>query len=527
MDLLECLNIFYLLILYTIQGLPMGISYSIPFLLQGKISYTEQSMFGMVVLPFSLKLLWAPLVDSVYIEKMGRRKTWIIPTQLVCSILMIIGSYSPFLPTWLCEEVGISNLTEKLSPNVTLLTIYFSTLYFLMATQDIAVDAWAVNLLSPQHKSLASTCNIIGQSFGHITSYLGFLFLNDPKVCNKYVRPLLGLEIVDKPICKMSQFIYFWGVVILLVTIITGILKKEDNSYTNVIDNKKDDDAAQEDQEAELTIKEAYSLLYKILTLKPVISLIILLFIIRIPSAITDSSLEFKLMEFGMKKSEIMLIGPILIPFSFITPFIMTKCVYKGKSPLKFLTIILPLKLILSLFFCLLLIWSRIIYKPWINTEEVADTPNLFYYTYLALSICSSILCDSQSLIFMTLFNLISDVRFAGTYITLFNTINNLGYKWPKSLSLWLLDYTNYKYCELNENPIDYSKFSNYFLLLIGNPCKVDSFFIQYLFCFIFGVIATLFIFPSMIRRIENFNSNEWKVQDLNSSESLLEKKSK
>ncbi|OII72943.1 uncharacterized protein cubi_02174 [Cryptosporidium ubiquitum] len=528
MDFFEYMNIFYLLTLYTIQGLPMGISHSIPFLIQGKVSYTEQSMFGMVVIPFSIKLLWAPLVDSVYIEKMGKRKTWIIPTQLICSILMIIGSYSPFLPTWLCERVDISNLTGKSTPNVILLTIYFSILYFLMATQDIAVDAWAISLLSPQHRSLASTCNIIGQSFGYITSYLGFLFLNDAKICNKYVRPLFGLEIVeDKPICEMSQFIYFWGIVILLVTIITGIIKKEDDSYIKTIDNKKDDDHTQENQKSELTIKQAYFLLYKILILKPVILLIILLFIIRVPSAVTESSLEFKLMEFGMKKSDIMLIGPILIPFSFITPFIMTKFVSKGKMPLKLLNIILPLKVLLSLLSCMFLIWSRMIYKPWIDKQELIETPPLFYYSYLALSIFSSILCDSQSLIFMTLFNLISDVRFAGTYITLFNTINNLGYKWPTSLSLWLLDYTNFNYCELNKNQVEYSKFSNYFLLLIGNPCKIDSFFIQFTFAFIFGIIAILFIFPSIIYRIEKFNLNDWKVKNMNTSESLIEKKNK
>lgn len=522
MDFLEYLNIVHLLILYTIQGLPMGISYSIPFLLQGKISYTEQSMFGMVVLPFSLKLLWAPLVDSVYIEKMGRRKTWIVPTQLLCSILMIIGSYGPFLPTWLCEEADALNLIGKPAPKVFFLTIYFSVLYFLMATQDIAVDAWAINLLSPQNKSLASTCNIIGQSFGYITSYLGFLFLNDVQICNNYVRPLLGLEIVeDKPMCTMSQFIYFWGVVILLVTVTTGILKREENSFSEaaVSDKKKDDDDRTQDQESELTIKQAYFLLYKILKLKPVILLIILLFIIKVPSAVTDSSLGFKLMEFGMKKSDIMLVGPILIPFSFITPFIMTKFVSKGKSPLRLLSIILPLKLLLSLLLSVFLIWSRIIYKPWVNKDEHADTPYLFYYTYLILCIFSSILSDSQSLIFMTLFNLVSDVRFAGTYITLFNTINNLGYKWPTSLSLWLLDYTNFNYCKATGNQFDSSKLSNNLLLLFGNPCIIDSFFIQFAFLFIFGMFATLFIFPSIIRRIESFNTKDWIVKDLCSLE--------
>lgn len=527
MDFLECLNIAHLLMLYTIQGLPMGISYSIPFLLQGKISYTEQSMFGMVVLPFSLKLLWAPLVDSVYVEKMGRRKTWIIPTQLFCSILMIVGSYGPFLPTWLCEGVDASDLNGKFSPKVTMLTVYFSILYFLMATQDIAVDAWAVNLLSPQNKSLASTCNIIGQSFGYITSYLGFLFLNDLQICNKYVRPLLGLEVVEnKPICTMSQFIYFWGVVILLVTITTGILKREENSFpeAEVSDKKNDDgDDRAEDQESDLSIKQAYFLLYKILKLKPVILLIILLFIIKVPSAATDSSLGFKLMEFGMKKSDIMLVGPILIPFSFITPFIITKFVSKGKSPLRLLNIILPLKLLLSLLLCVFLIWSRTIYKPWINKNEHIDTPYLFYYTYLVLCIFSSILADSQSLIFMTLFNLVSDVRFAGTYITLFNTINNLGYKWPTSLSLWLLDYTNFNYCKASGNQFDSNKLSNRLLLLVGDPCIIDSFFIQFAFLFIFGIFATLLIFPSIIRRIESFNTKDWIVKDSYS----LEKKNK
>ncbi|KAJ1605063.1 hypothetical protein OJ253_3333 [Cryptosporidium canis] len=504
----------------------MGISYSIPFLLQGKISYSEQSMFGMVVLPFSLKLLWAPLVDSVYIERMGRRKTWIIPTQLLCSILMIIGSYKPFIPTWLCEGIDSTNLNEKIGPNATLLTIYFSVLYFLMATQDIAVDAWAINLLTAQHKSLASTCNIIGQSFGYITSYLGFLFLNDVQMCNKYVRPLLGLAINnDRPICEMSQFIYFWGIVILVVTVATGIIKREVSSYLDNSDTKKDDDHI-EDLESELTIKQAYSLLYRVLKLRPVILLIILLFIIKIPSAIIDSSLEFKLIEFGMRKSDIMLVGPILIPLSFLTPFVMTKFVAKGKSPLGLLNIILPLKLLLSLLFCMLLIWSRVIYKPWTKHDNI-DTPHLFYYTYLALSIFSSILCDSQSLIFMTLFNLIADVRFAGTYITLFNTINNLGYKWPTSLSLWLLDYTNFDYCRASGNQFNSNKLSNHLLLLFGNPCIIDSFFIQFTFCFIFGIIATLFIFPSVIRRIETFSSKDWIVKDLFSSESLLEKKNK
>lgn len=40
-----------------------------------------QAEFSFVTWPFSLKLLWAPLVDAIFSTRMGRRKTWLIPTQ--------------------------------------------------------------------------------------------------------------------------------------------------------------------------------------------------------------------------------------------------------------------------------------------------------------------------------------------------------------------------------------------------------------------------------------------------------------
>ena len=46
----------------------------------------QQAQFDVVAYPFSLKLLWAPLVDSLFIAKFGRRKTWLVPTQLLVSI---------------------------------------------------------------------------------------------------------------------------------------------------------------------------------------------------------------------------------------------------------------------------------------------------------------------------------------------------------------------------------------------------------------------------------------------------------
>lgn len=51
-------------------------------MLQSKLSYTQIGLFSMAAYPYSLKLLWSPVVDSVYSARVGRRKSWIIPMQV-------------------------------------------------------------------------------------------------------------------------------------------------------------------------------------------------------------------------------------------------------------------------------------------------------------------------------------------------------------------------------------------------------------------------------------------------------------
>ena len=97
-----------LTLLYTLQGVPMGLASTLTFLLQDKgVSYAAQGttawrrvcrlhrraercrlpalstgVFSFVSWPFSLKILWAPLVDSLYFPALGQRRTWLIPVQV-------------------------------------------------------------------------------------------------------------------------------------------------------------------------------------------------------------------------------------------------------------------------------------------------------------------------------------------------------------------------------------------------------------------------------------------------------------
>ena len=58
-------NIAVLMFLYVLQGIPLGLAGSVPYLLQSRqVNYKDQALFSFVFWPFSVKLLWAPIVDG-------------------------------------------------------------------------------------------------------------------------------------------------------------------------------------------------------------------------------------------------------------------------------------------------------------------------------------------------------------------------------------------------------------------------------------------------------------------------------
>lgn len=213
------LSIALLLVLYTLQGIPMGLCGSIPMLLKERgVSYEALSLFSLVSIPFSLKIIWAPFVDTFYLQSFGRRKTWLVPVQLLCGIVMIACASSVRL--WLQEDQIGEDAEDKLS--VTSLTIFFCFLYFLMATQDIAVDGWALTMLSRDNVGYASVCNSIGQTLGVFMANQAFIALSDEKWCHRF----LGLPEGQK-LLTLSGFMVFWGYVFIVTTLLVWFFKKE------------------------------------------------------------------------------------------------------------------------------------------------------------------------------------------------------------------------------------------------------------------------------------------------------------
>lgn len=51
----------------------------------------------------------------------------------------------------------------------------------------------------------------------------------------------------------------------------------------------------------------------------------------------------------------------------------------------------------------------------------------------------------------MAFFAKVSDPAVGGTYMTLLNTVSNLGTNWPNTLALWAIDHLTYKTCNASE----------------------------------------------------------------------------
>jgi len=84
------------------------------------------------------------------------------------------------------------------------------------------VDGWALTMLQRRNVSLASTCNSVGQTTGYFLGYVIFLGLESPEFCNAYLRS----NPLPHGIVTLPGFLYFWGIVFLLLTTNNGIQER-------------------------------------------------------------------------------------------------------------------------------------------------------------------------------------------------------------------------------------------------------------------------------------------------------------
>ena len=137
-------------LLYVVEGLPFGFqATALGVLLRDRgVSLAGIGLAGLLAVPWSLKALWAPLVDRHGSERIGRRKSWILPMQaLLAAALIAVGCLRP---------------EDELTPLLCLVL----AMNFVAATMDIAVDGLAVEILGPSELGLGNAAQVVGYKVG-------------------------------------------------------------------------------------------------------------------------------------------------------------------------------------------------------------------------------------------------------------------------------------------------------------------------------------------------------------------------
>lgn len=479
--------------LYLLQGIPLGLIAAIPLVLSSKhVSYGQQAVFSFAHWPFSVKLLWAPIVDSVYWKRIGRRKSWMVPCQYLIGIFMLSLSYR-------VSEIMGDNGADSKPPNVFLLMFLFLPLNFLAATQDIAVDGWALTMLSKENVGHASTCNAAGQTAGFFLGNVMFLTLDSPDFANRFFR--------NKPepfgLINLSGFIFFWGWVFLITTTLVLIFKKEvDHS---VIDK---DDADNKNEVLELGIFQTYAVLWKILRLKPVMWMVIILLTGKFAFAATDGITGLKLISMGMPKDKLSSIALFLVPLQVLLPWVVGKYI-AGPRPLNIFLLAYPYRIFLSGVFATM-IWCT----PPLSSR---DFPALLYVVWIVAYCFHQVASYSMFVSLMAFFAQVSDPAIGGTYMTLLNTLSNLGGNWPVTLILSLTDHFTFKNCVVKGTKTILGSCNTEVSMnqctTEGNVCElaVDGYYIAVALCSVVGIIWYRLSFRK-IRYFQEIPRKDWRI---------------
>src|SRR5690349_10841641 len=146
------------LIVVTLLGFASGL----PLALTGQAMQAWLSVEGLDVatigflslvgLPYTFKFLWAPLMDRFELPWLGRRRGWLVLTQLALAAVLALMAATP--PGGALR--GFALLACLVA--------------FVSASQDVVIDAYRTDLLSSGERGLGSSLSVLGYRLAMILS---------------------------------------------------------------------------------------------------------------------------------------------------------------------------------------------------------------------------------------------------------------------------------------------------------------------------------------------------------------------
>jgi PAT family beta-lactamase induction signal transducer AmpG len=126
------------------SGLPLFILLSLlqAWLAKAGLNVKTLGLFALVMFPYTWKFVWSPLMDRFHFGRIGRRRGWMLSTQLL-----------------LVLTIGMMGMFDPLS-QVSTIAFMASVIAFLSASQDIAIDAFRREILPDDELGLGSAIHV-------------------------------------------------------------------------------------------------------------------------------------------------------------------------------------------------------------------------------------------------------------------------------------------------------------------------------------------------------------------------------
>jgi predicted MFS family arabinose efflux permease len=171
-------NLFTFFTLYIAQSIPMSFfSTALPVLMrQGNYSLFAIALLKLIKLPWILKFLWSPLVDS-RTESIRDYKRWIFGAEIVYALIIF----------------GVAML--NIETNSTLIFLLILLAFVSSATQDIATDAMAARSFERKNSSLLNSMQSMGSFTGSMVGG-GFLLLLFHRIGWSLLLPWLAIFVL-------------------------------------------------------------------------------------------------------------------------------------------------------------------------------------------------------------------------------------------------------------------------------------------------------------------------------------------
>ncbi len=135
-------------------------------------------IFTLVGVPYTLKFLWAPFMDRFVPPWLGRRRGWMVGTQVTLMLgIAAMGLGSPQHALWAMAALAVF-------------------VAFTSASQDIAFDAYRADVLRPTERGAGAAVSVMGYRIAMLVAGAGALIMADHFGWQTTYLILAGLMIV-------------------------------------------------------------------------------------------------------------------------------------------------------------------------------------------------------------------------------------------------------------------------------------------------------------------------------------------